>query len=134
MTARFAIIEGDLVANVVLSSGEFAQEQGWVACPDDVSPGWTWDGLTFAAPVVVPVVPAVITMRQARLALLGAGMLAAVDAAISSMPSPMKEAAQIEWEFATEVRRQAPLILQLGPALGLTDAQIDALFIAGAGV
>jgi hypothetical protein len=73
-------------------------------------------------------VPDSVTMRQARLALFGAGKLAAVDAAIASMPSPYKEAAQIEWEFSGEVRRRQPLVLQLGPALGLTTEQIDNLF------
>lgn len=73
-----------------------------------------------------------VTMRQARLALLGAGKLAAVDAALASLPSPMKEAAQIEWEYAADVRRVAPLIAQLGPALGLSEAALDALFEAAA--
>ena len=69
-----------------------------------------------------------VTMRQARLALLGAGKLAEVDAALASLPSPLKEAAQIEWEYAATVRRDSPLIAQLGPALGMTDDAIDALF------
>lgn len=73
-----------------------------------------------------------VSMRQARLALLGAGKLAAVDAALGSLPSPLKEAAQIEWEYAATVRRDSPLIAQLGPALGMDDAAIDALFEAAA--
>lgn len=74
--------------------------------------------------------PAAVSMRQARLALLSAGLLAAVDAAIASMPSPEREAAQIEWEYAAEVRRDSPLIAALAPALDLTGDQIDALFVA----
>ena len=80
----------------------------------------------------VPTVPASVTMRQARLALLGAGMLQPVDAAIAAMPSPAKEAAQIEWEFSNEVQRHNGFVEQLGPALGLTPAQVDALFVAAA--
>lgn len=83
-------------------------------------------------PVTLPVVPASITMRQARLALLGAGVLATVDQAIAGMPGIEGEAARIEWEYAQEVRRDSPLIAALGPAIGLTTEQIDALFIAGA--
>jgi hypothetical protein len=71
-------------------------------------------------------------MRQARLALLQAGKLAAVDAAIAALPSPAKEAAQIEWEYATEVKRDSQLVTQLAPSLGLDDAALDALFIAAA--
>lgn len=71
-------------------------------------------------------------MRQARLALLSAGLLSNVDAAIAALASPQKEAAQIEWEYATTVERASPLIGQLAPALSLTEAQMDQLFIAAA--
>lgn len=77
-------------------------------------------------------VPAEITMRQARLALLGAGKLAAVDAAINAMTEPAKSAAKIEWEYSNTVQRHNGFVAALGPALGLTDAQIDALFVAAA--
>ena len=69
-----------------------------------------------------------VTPRQARLALLEAGKLADVDAALATLPSPQKEAAQIEWEYATEVQRGSALIASLGPALGLDDDAVDALF------
>lgn len=77
-------------------------------------------------------VPQIVTMRQARLALLGAGKLAAVNDAINALPSPAKESAQIEWEFSNEVNRQNGLVSQLAPLLGMTDADLDALFIAAA--
>ncbi|MXO72863.1 hypothetical protein [Alteraurantiacibacter buctensis] len=82
------------------------------------------------APRVFP--PEAISMRQARLALLGAGLLATVDQAIVAMPGVEGEAARIEWEYAQEVRRDSPLIAALGPVLGLTAEQIDGLFVAGA--
>ena len=78
----------------------------------------------------VAAVPAEITMRQARLALLGAGKLAAVDTAIDAMVEPAKSAAKIEWEYSNTVQRHNGFVAALGPALGLTDAQIDALFLA----
>ena len=77
-------------------------------------------------------VPAVVTMRQARLALLGAGLLAGVKAAINALPSKQKEAAKIEWEYATDVQRSSGLVLMMGAALGLDDAALDALFVAAA--
>lgn len=81
-----------------------------------------------------PVVPDAVTMRQARLALLAAGKLAAVQDAINALPSPQKEAAQIEWEYSNEVRRHQPFVQALAPALGLNDAALDALFIAAQGM
>jgi hypothetical protein len=77
-------------------------------------------------------VPEQVTMRQARLALSAAGKLAAVDAAIASLPEPQKSAAQIEWEYSAAVRRTQPLVLALAPAIGLSDEQLDALFIQAA--
>lgn len=77
-------------------------------------------------------VPQSITMRQARRALLAAGLLDDVAAAIAAMASPAKEAAQIDWEYSSTVERHNGLVASLGPALGLAEEQIDALFVTGA--
>lgn len=82
-----------------------------------------------AAPVPVP---NIVTMRQARLALLAAGLLASVNAAIAAMPGTEGDAARIEWEFAAHVERQQPLVLALASALALTEQQLDDLFVAAA--
>jgi hypothetical protein len=74
-------------------------------------------------------------MRQARLALLGAGLLDDVDAAIAAIPDPVqRKAAQIEWEYAAVVERNSLLIQQLAPALGMSAEQMDQLFITAAGL
>lgn len=86
--------------------------------------------LPYVAPP--PVVPESVSMRQARLALLGAGLLPQVDAAIASLPSPQKEAAAIEWEYAQEVQRHNGLVPAMAQALGMTEAQLDALFMQAA--
>ena len=77
-----------------------------------------------------PRVPAAVTMRQARLALLGANLLSSVDTAIDALPEPTKSAARIEWEYSNELQRGNALVAALTPALGLTSEQVDALFIA----
>lgn len=82
------------------------------------------------APPVSPEVPAVVSMRQARLALLGAGLLGAVESGIDGLPEPDRSAARIEWEYATELRRDHPLIVSLALQLDLSEQQVDALFIA----
>ena len=107
----------------------------FVPCPDDVEAGWTVDGEQWLPPAPpAPVVPQRVTMRQARLAMLAAGLLDDVAAAIATLPSPQKEAAQIEWEYSQEVQRHNGVLLQLAPALRLDDAAIDALFTAAAGL
>ena len=79
-----------------------------------------------------PQTPQSVTMRQARLALLSAGLLAAVNAAIAAMPGVAGEAARIEWEYAQTVERDSPLVAGLTAALNLTQTQIDDLFALAA--
>ena len=79
-------------------------------------------------------VPVVVTMRQARLALLDAGLLAQVNTAVANMPGAEGDAARIEWEYAQEVRRDSPLVAALSVALGLTDETLDNLYKVAAGL
>lgn len=83
-------------------------------------------------PQLEPTRITLVSMRQARRALLGAGLLSQVQGAIDSLPSPQKEAAQIDWEYAGDVERDSPLVQMLAPALGLTEAQMDELFTVAA--
>lgn len=80
-------------------------------------------------PVPAITVPDNVTMRQARIALLQAGLLDAVNNAIASMQGSSGDAARIEWEFSNEVKRNQPLVLAMKPILGLTDDQLDQLFL-----
>jgi hypothetical protein len=67
-----------------------------------------------------------VTMRQARLALLQSELLTAVETAIVNGTD---EAMKIEWEYATEVRRDWASLIALTTELGLTSLQLDDLFI-----
>jgi len=92
--------------------------------------GWTWDGTTLTAPPPPPIpIPTIVTMRQARLALLGAGVLDTTDAAIAAMPGIEGQAARIEWEYAHEIRRDSPIVAAMSAMLGLDDAALDGLFL-----
>ena len=94
-----------------------------------------WSGSSWQVVDEVPEMPASIevppqvTMRQARLALLGQ-----VAPAIATLESPHRERAEIEWEFSSEVYRDRPLVAMLGPKLGLTAAELDQLFITAKGL
>jgi hypothetical protein len=69
--------------------------------------------------------PKVVTMRQARLALLQSGLLATIETAIATGTD---EAMKIEWDYATEVKRDWHSLVALTAALGITDLQLDDLF------
>jgi hypothetical protein len=74
-------------------------------------------------------VPQQVTMRQCRLALLANGLLDSVEAAIASIPASAKATADIEWGYASVVERNSGLMPAMAAALGLTETQIDGLFI-----
>jgi hypothetical protein len=80
-----------------------------------------------ATPIPIQV-PASVSMRQARLALASAGLLDAVSSSVSAGSQNV----QIEWEYATAIDRYWPTLLSLQLALGWSDAQMDALFVAAA--
>ena len=130
---RAHVIEGGAVANTIAIEA-LTSLPGVTLIDADLhggSIGWLWDGETLTPPPQEPApVPAAVTMRQARLALLGAGLLDDIDAAINGLPSPQKEAARIEWEYSQEVQRHNGFVSVLAPMLGLTEAQTDALFLA----
>jgi hypothetical protein len=93
------------------------------------------DGLEETLPAAPPPpTPEQVTMRQARLALLGAGLLDRISPAIDALPSPQKEVARIEWDYSSTVVRSRPLVAMLGQQLGMTDAQLDQLFVTAAGL
>lgn len=71
-------------------------------------------------------VPTVVSMRQARLALLEADLLSTIETAIQN---GLDEAMKIEWEYATEVRRDWESLIAMATSLGMTDADLDNLFI-----
>ena len=69
-------------------------------------------------------VPQQVTMRQARLALLSAGLLDDVEMVIAAAGRE----AQLEWEYAAVVERSNPAVAAVQQQESLTDAQIDDLF------
>jgi len=73
-------------------------------------------------------VPASLTMRQTRLALLGANLLETIETAIKNGTD---EAMKIEWEYADVVRRDWDSLNAMASGLGMSERQLDNLFIAG---
>ena len=80
------------------------------------------------AAIDAPAPVASVTPRQARLALLGAGALDQVEAAVKAAGG----ATLITWEYASAFERHDPLITAIGSQLNMSEAQIDALFAQAA--
>jgi hypothetical protein len=122
-----ALVHSGRICEVREDEFPVAKPMFWVDVPDDTTVEDTYENgvVVKYSPGPIPrQTQPVVTMRQARLALLQAGKLADVDAVIAQAG----DAARIEWEYAQELRRDHPLVTAMGAALGMSVEQIDALF------
>jgi hypothetical protein len=118
---------------------------------EDVAAAWVnyraneaRDGVQLAPPAdppaAPPAAPAKVTRRQARQALLLAGLLDDVPAAIANLDdgtpggNQKMRMAQIEWEDSLEFERARPLVIEIAAAIGLDSDKLDQLFITAAGL
>lgn len=145
-----------IVANKPMAFGPFVTTGDAIVGPDmvipkSVAPDWhivsanipsntllsncSYDGTNV---VVVPSAPFVevpefVAMWQARSVMIADGILAAVVAALAGISDPIARAqAQAKFEYSSTVRRDDPLVKNIIPALGKTEAQIDSMFIRAA--
>lgn len=91
--------------------------------------GWYWFAdLDAAIAGITASTSGSVTMRQASLALLNAGLLDDVEALVATLP----RAYQIEWERASVVQRDNQLVEIVRQQQGMTAGQIDDLFALAA--
>jgi hypothetical protein len=134
----YAIIDNGIVTNRIELSddAQWQPEEGQLVVEEGYEPyaigGSYVDGVYTAPPQEASVAPQVssVTPRQARLALLAAGLLPQVETAVNAAGGATK----ITWEYATIINRSDALIENIGTALGLTDAAIDLLFTQAAAI
>lgn len=107
--------------------------------PGELRPNWTgyeWVELPYVAPIPnpepMPHVPEVITPRQGYIILSRYGLLAPVKAYFAALEGQAGEEAQIELEYAQVWRRDWPTLVNAAYSFGLTDAQIDQMFMEAA--
>lgn len=79
-----------------------------------------------------PAVPVSITPRQGLTMLSRAGALAQVLQALDAMEGQGGEEARIDFERATEWRRDWPLLNNMAALLGLSSDQVDQMFVSAA--
>lgn len=75
-------------------------------------------------------VPQRVTPFQAKLALSDAGLLDSVEALMTDPATPLRT--RLAWQEALGFERRSDMITSMAALLGLSDAQLDALFIAAA--
>ena len=85
---------------------------------------YTTDTVSYVATPIAPVVPASITRVQAMKQLKVLTKWTVFKAVLATNVD-----AQDEWDLATELQRGNPFVAMLAPALNMTDADLDNLFI-----
>lgn len=127
--------DGRLCDSVPVGS-EFPVAAGltWVEVADTVdgSTHMYAEGLIIPIVPPVPAIPTVVGMRQARRALIAAGLYATVNAAVAAIPGVDGDVIRVEWEFSPIVKRDSPFVVAMAASLPLTELQLDELFAAAA--
>lgn len=75
-------------------------------------------------------VPQVVTPRQMRVALIMSGTsIASIEAMIAASPEPDQSIVRTTWEYSTEFKRDNEILNSMAGQLGLTQGDVDNLFI-----
>lgn len=109
----------------------------WTAIPDPPPGAARYDGTQWVVPSEADILAQrraqmVVSRFQARAALLNAGLLDEVETIIGNPAT--SQLAKLAWDQCVEFKRTSPTLTALAQALGMTDAQLDALFEAAAGI
>jgi hypothetical protein len=89
---------------------------------------WVAEGNT-PAPYVPPVppIPTLVSRFQARAALVQAGHFDAIDAYMATLGRTNIQ--RMAWDEAADFDRTSTTLVAMAQLLGLSDAQVDALFV-----
>ena len=120
---RIEIMDGNTVINTIVATPEFAEQQ---------HPGkWRLAEVQDALTAPTPATPSVCSPAQGLVALFALKQIteADVNATIAEIPDPVaRYTSQIAFARATEWGRDSAAMQQLAMLLGLTEADLDALF------
>ena len=86
-------------------------------------------------PVLTPAVPQSVSRAQGKLALIQAGLWPAAIAFVDGITDPAQKAyAEVALNDTQEWRRDSPFLASAAAALGLSEEQLDTLFITAEGI
>ena len=110
----------------------------YIPAPEGVEVGWLYDGVEFSAPAPLPApAPTACTPAQGLIALYAIKQLTEQDIldAIVQIPDPVQRyTATIGYQRATTWQRGSATMTTMAQLLGLTDEDLDALFVYAVGV
>lgn len=81
-----------------------------------------------------PIVPFEVALWRIRAILKLMGLEATIESALEQLPEPIKIGAKYIWQFGTVIERESQTVLMLQQVLGMTDQQLDDMFIQADGI
>lgn len=109
------------------------KRKGWIEAPqpefDAATHTCDWVDGAWSVSAIPTQVPQEVPLWAFRSMLALSGLTDAAEAQIAALPEPEKTVALTQWEYGNFIRRDHPLITQMGVQLGLTSEQIDAIFV-----
>lgn len=135
---RYAIITDGVVTNV--AKADVAIAPNWVQS-ETAQIGWLYDGETFTEPPPAPVIPPEsVGNDQARIALILTQakdsqyphLLAEAEAIFDALAEPQRSIAKARMEYSGNWRRASEWIAFAKQALGLSESELDDLFLLAA--
>jgi len=81
-------------------------------------------------PPVPPRIPREIPNWRCKAVLTQMGIIGQVEAIMNNLPEPDRTIAKLAWNGDGKVSRRGKTVLGLSSALGLTDDQVDSMFLA----
>ena len=96
----------------------------------EIPQGISYESFEYIEPIFSDIiVPQEVQLWRARVVLKLLGMEQVIEIALNSLEEPTKTGALYIWQFGTTVERNSQTVLLLQTVLGLTDAQVDDIFI-----
>lgn len=124
---NYALVEDGVV--VATTDDPNAPTYGYIECPPEVEPNWTYTPPDTWTPPPPPV-PESISPLQFRLWLIDDGSLEDVQDFLNGGLDPVTKKKNLaRFEYWTEVRRDAPLIADIATELGMSSGDMDQAFI-----
>ena len=129
--------DGYFALTAVADGVNASQHSSMLLSSGGIPEGWTVEGVNIEninqynfSPIQTPIS---ISPKQGKLALVAAGYYTQLESYIATLSGDAKTKAEIYWRDSTEWRRDDMFLLGMAKGLlGLTDDQIDQLFIDGA--
>lgn len=134
MTINAAILDGEGIVTNIIVLNDLSEHPGAINAAGGVI-GSTWDGTRFITPAPQPQdqpsVPQTVTRAQGKAALIQAGYWPGVLAFVAAIEDETQRAlAEVALHDTQEWQRSSPFLNAAAGGLGITDEQLDALFIA----